>query len=83
MSHVSYTDLRKNLAKYMDEVSDSRAPLHITRQNARSVIMMSERGIRRHDRDAASVAQPGQRRAPACVPSRPRDAGKLEEACIP
>jgi antitoxin YefM len=42
MSHVSYTDLRKNLAKYMDEVSDSRAPLHITRQNARSVIMMSE-----------------------------------------
>ena len=42
MSHVSYTDLRKNLAKYMDEVSDSRVPLHITRQNARSVIMMSE-----------------------------------------
>ncbi len=41
MSHVSYTDLRKNLAKYMDEVSDSRAPLHITRQNARSVVMMS------------------------------------------
>lgn len=42
MSHVSYTDLRKNLAKYMDEVSDSRAPLHVTRQNARSVVMMSE-----------------------------------------
>ena len=42
MSHVSYTDLRKNLAKYMDEVSDSRAPLHVTRQNARSVVMLSE-----------------------------------------
>lgn len=42
MSHVSYTELRKNLAKYMDEVSGSRAPLHITRQNARTVIMMSE-----------------------------------------
>ncbi len=42
MSHVSYTDLRKNLAKYMDEVSDSRAPLHITRQNARSVVMIGE-----------------------------------------
>jgi antitoxin YefM len=42
MSHVSYTDLRKKLAKYMDEVSDSRAPLHVTRQNARSVVMMSE-----------------------------------------
>ena len=42
MSHVSYTDLRKNLAKYMDEVSDSRAPLHITRQNARTVVMIAE-----------------------------------------
>ena len=42
MSHVSYTDLRGNLAKYMDEVCDSRAPLHITRQNARTVVMLSE-----------------------------------------
>ena len=42
MSHVSYTDLRANLAKYMDEVCDSRAALHVTRQNARSVVMLSE-----------------------------------------
>ena len=42
MKHVSYSDLRANLAKYMDEVSDSRAPLHVTRQNARTVVMMSE-----------------------------------------
>jgi len=42
MGHVSYTDLRTNLAKYMDEVCDSRAPLHITRQNARTVVMVSE-----------------------------------------
>ena len=42
MSHVSYSELRKNLAKYMEEVGDSRAPLHITRQNARTVVMMSE-----------------------------------------
>lgn len=42
MSHVSYTDLRANLAKYMDEVCDSRAPLHVTRQNARSVVLVSE-----------------------------------------
>jgi antitoxin YefM len=42
MRHVSYSELRKNLAKYMEEVSDSRAPLHITRQNARTVVMMSE-----------------------------------------
>jgi antitoxin YefM len=42
MSHVSYTDLRASLAKYMDEVCDRRTPLHVTRQNARSVVMMSE-----------------------------------------
>jgi antitoxin YefM len=42
MSYVSYTELRTHLAKYMDEVCDSRAPLHITRQNARTVVMISE-----------------------------------------
>jgi antitoxin YefM len=42
MSHVSYTELRARLAQYMDEVCDSRAALHITRQNARTVVMMSE-----------------------------------------
>jgi antitoxin YefM len=42
MSHVSYTELRANLAKYMEEVCDSRTPLHITRQNARTVVMISE-----------------------------------------
>jgi antitoxin YefM len=41
MSHVSYTELRTHLAKYMDEVCDSRAPLYVTRQNARSVVMLS------------------------------------------
>jgi antitoxin YefM len=33
---------RNNLASYMDQVCDDRAPLVVTRQNARSVIMMSE-----------------------------------------
>lgn len=42
MSHVSYSELRANLAKYMDEVCDSHASLHITRQNARGVVMISE-----------------------------------------
>jgi antitoxin YefM len=42
MGHVSYTELRTNLAKYMEDVCDSRAPLHITRQNARTVVMVSE-----------------------------------------
>jgi antitoxin YefM len=42
MAHVSYSELRNNLATYMDEVCDSRAPLVVTRQNARSVVLMSE-----------------------------------------
>jgi antitoxin YefM len=42
VSHVSYTELRAHLAKYMEEVCDSHAALHITRQNARTVVMLSE-----------------------------------------
>jgi antitoxin YefM len=42
MSHISYADLRNNLAKYMDEVCDSHAPLHVTRRDARTVVMVSE-----------------------------------------
>ena len=42
MAHVSYSELRNNLATYMDAVCDGRAPLVITRQNARSVVLLSE-----------------------------------------
>jgi antitoxin YefM len=42
MAHVSYSELRSKLASYMDEVCENRAPLFVTRQNARSVVLMSE-----------------------------------------
>jgi antitoxin YefM len=42
MAHVSYSELRSNLASYMDEVCDDRSTLVVTRQNARSVVLMSE-----------------------------------------
>ena len=42
MTHVSCTELRRNLASYMDEVCDDRTPLFVTRQNARTVVLMSE-----------------------------------------
>ena len=42
MAHVSYSQLRNNLASYMDDVCNNRAPLFVTRQNARSVVLMSE-----------------------------------------
>ncbi|SHJ94886.1 antitoxin YefM [Bradyrhizobium lablabi] len=41
MAHVSYTQLRSSLSSYMDEVCDSRTPLFVTRQNGRSVVLMS------------------------------------------
>jgi antitoxin YefM len=42
MSNVSYTDFRQRLAQYMDKVWNSRAPLRVTRQNARAVVVLSE-----------------------------------------
>lgn len=42
MAYVSYTELRGNLAAYMDAVCDERSPLVVTRQNARSVVLISE-----------------------------------------
>ena len=42
MSHVSYTELRANLVTYMDAVCDNCDALVVTRQNARSVVMVSE-----------------------------------------
>lgn len=42
MSHVNYTEFRQSLASYMDEVCDTQAPLTVTRQRGRSVVVMSE-----------------------------------------
>lgn len=42
MAHVSYSELCGNLATYMEAVCDDRAPLLVTRQNARSVVLISE-----------------------------------------
>ncbi|MBV9654874.1 MAG: type II toxin-antitoxin system prevent-host-death family antitoxin [Acetobacteraceae bacterium] len=43
MTCVSYADLRQNLARYMDEAVESRAPSVVTRQAGRgNVVMVSE-----------------------------------------
>jgi antitoxin YefM len=42
MPTISYTDFQQHLAAHMDSVCDSTAPLRITRQNARPVIVLSE-----------------------------------------
>jgi antitoxin YefM len=42
VGYVSYTELRENLARYMDETVESRAPIVVTRQGGKgAVVMMS------------------------------------------
>jgi len=41
MEAVSYSDLRKNLKKYMDDVYSGHYPLIITRKNDEHVVMIS------------------------------------------
>ena len=43
MGQVSYTELRQNLARYMDEAVASRAPILVTRQGGKgNVVLLSE-----------------------------------------
>ena len=41
MIHVSYTDLRKNLASYMDRANDDRDAILVTRQGKEPVVMIA------------------------------------------
>lgn len=41
MDTITYTLLRKNLAKVMEKVCDDHAPVTVTRNNARAVVMIS------------------------------------------
>ena len=43
MRHVTYTDLRHNLARHLDETVESRAPLLVTRQGGKpSLVILSK-----------------------------------------
>ena len=41
MDAITYTQARKNFTKVMNQVCDDHAPIIITRQSERSVVMMS------------------------------------------
>ena len=41
MNAVNYSDLRKNLKSFMDQVFKNREPLIITRKNNENVVMIS------------------------------------------
>jgi antitoxin YefM len=40
MSHVSFTELRANMAKHFDQMEADRTELVVTRQNHEPVVMM-------------------------------------------
>jgi antitoxin YefM len=43
MSTITYTELRQNLARYLEEAAESRAPIVVTRQGGKgNVVMLSE-----------------------------------------
>lgn len=43
MAHVSYTDLRQNLSRYMDQAIENRELITVTRQNGKgNVVILSE-----------------------------------------
>ena len=43
MSHVSYSELRQNLSRYLDEAVETRAPVVVTRQRGKgNVVMISD-----------------------------------------
>ena len=43
MGHVSFSELRQNMARYFDRVSDDREPLVVTRQGGKgNLVIMSE-----------------------------------------
>ena len=77
-SHVTYTDFRHRLAAYMDQVCDSRAPLHVTRQGGRAVVVLSEDEFAGWMETVHLLRSPANaRRLLASIGSA--NAGKLEE----
>ncbi|MDB5553271.1 MAG: prevent-host-death protein [Rhizobium sp.] len=42
MAYVNVSDFRQNLAAHLDEVENSRAPLFVTRNNRKAMVVMSE-----------------------------------------
>lgn len=58
MDTISYTLLRKTLAQTMDKVCDDHAPMIVTRQNARAVVMMSLEDYRALEETAYLLRSP-------------------------
>jgi len=78
MIHVSYTDLRKNLAAYMDRANDDRDAILVTRQGKEPVVMMAASDFEGWQETVRRLSNP--RNAARLLASiADADAGKLIE----
>lgn len=78
MGSVTYTELRENLARYMDEAVESRAPIVVTRQGKSPVVMMSLEEFEGWQETVLLLSNP--RNAEVLLRSiRDADAGRVEE----
>jgi prevent-host-death family protein len=62
--HVSYTDLRKNLAHDMDRANDDRDAILITRQGSEPVVMVAQSEWEGMLETLHLQVEPGERRTP-------------------
>ena len=62
MRTLSYSDARKHLAEAMEQVCDDHAPILITRQRARPVVIMSLEDYNSLDETAYLVRSPANAR---------------------
>ncbi|MBX9879468.1 MAG: type II toxin-antitoxin system prevent-host-death family antitoxin [Candidatus Obscuribacterales bacterium] len=58
MEAISYTQVREKLAKTMDQVCENHAPIIITRQNAKPVVMLSLEDYEAMDETAYLLRSP-------------------------
>lgn len=88
VSHVSYTDLRQNLARYLDQATESREPIVVTRQGGKeNVVLIAEAEFKgwmetvhllrdpanaRHLLTSVAQADAGQLEAHELVPPSPK-----------
>lgn len=58
MDAISYTDLRKNLSKVLDEVNEDHNPILITRQKGSASVLMSLEDYRSFEETAYLMRSP-------------------------
>ena len=66
MDRVSYTDFRRNPARTMDQVVESRTPVTVIRRNGKNnVVILSAEEFGGWQEHGPPLEQPGQREAPS------------------